>query len=112
MEKKKENQNQVLLKYKKAYFKNLIIENLYKIGEFTMNNTNEKLADYSVRIVDSIKMNSKTSLKKYIWYFILTNNVIRQFENENILKEFQNAKYLIKDSEDLIDKIIKENYNF
>lgn len=110
MEKKKENQ--VLLKYKKAYFKNLIIENLCKIGEFTMNNTNKKLADYSVRIVDSIKMNSKTSLKKYIWYFISTNNVIRQFENENILKEFPNAKYLVKDSEDLIDKIIKDEYNF
>ena len=110
MEKKKENQ--VLLNYKKAYFKNLIKENLYKIGEFTMNNTNKKLADYSVRIVDSIKMNSKTSLKKYIWYFISTNNVIRQFENENILKEFPNAKDLVKDSEDLIDKIIKEEYNF
>lgn len=110
MEKKKENQ--VILSYKKVYFKDLINENLCKIAEFTMNNTNKKLADYSVRIVDLIKMNSKTSLKKYIWYFILTNNVIRQFENENIIKEIPNAKYLIKDSEDLIDKIIKEKYNF
>ena len=111
MEKKKENQ--VLLKYKKAYFKNLIIENLCKIGEFTMNNTDKKLSDYSERVIDTIgKMNSKTSFKKYIQYFISTNNVIRQFENENILKEFPNAKDLIKDSEDLIDKIIKEEYNF
>lgn len=111
MEKKKENQ--ILLNYKKAYFKNVITENLCKIGEFTMNNTNKKLADYSERVIDTIgKMNSKTSLKKYIQYFILTNNVIRQFENENILKEFPNAKYLVKDSADLIDKIIKDEYNF
>ena len=100
MEKTKENQ--VLLNYKKAYFKDLINENLCKIAEFTMNNTDKKLAEYSERVIDTIgKMNSKTSLKKYIQYFISTDNVIRQFEHASLLKHISNDK---------IDKIIKE-YN-
>ena len=52
------------------------------------NNTDKKLAEYSERVIDTIsKMNSKTSLKKYIQYFILIDNVIRQYEDDRYKRE-------------------------